>query len=110
MTDRDRTYLRHIAERVARIEAMTARGHDAYLERFEIQDSIIRSFEVIGEATKRLSDEVKAAAPEVPWREIARFRDVLIHHYIGVDLSLVWETAQRDVPVLKAAAARFLET
>jgi uncharacterized protein with HEPN domain len=57
---------------------------------------------VLGEATKRLSDEFRAAHPEYPWSLISGMRDKLIHHYHAVDLSVVWDTVQKDLPALVA--------
>ncbi len=54
------------------------------------QDATIRQLEVIGEATKQLSDELRSKYRDTPWRRIAGFRDVLIHNYMGVDLNAVW--------------------
>lgn len=59
---------------------------------------LIRRLEVIGEAVKNVSDQLKKKYPEVPWREMAGMRDILIHEYFGVDLEEVWETATRDIP------------
>ncbi len=66
-----------------------------------IQDAVIRNFEVIGEAIKRLPDEYRIAHPEIPWRTMAGFRDVLIHGYEGVDRLKVWLAASRDLPVVE---------
>jgi uncharacterized protein with HEPN domain len=66
-----------------------------------VQDGTIRQLEVIGEAAKWLSEEFKEEHPDVPWRDMARMRDRLIHGYFGVDLDAVWETVDRDIPQLK---------
>ena len=65
-----------------------------------VQDGVIRQLEIVGEATKRLSREVRVKYPNVPWQDIAGMRDKLIHDYFGVDLDAVWLTARDDVPVL----------
>ena len=66
------------------------------------QDAIIRNFEIIGEAAKQLSDEFKKANLDIPWRNVAGFRDVLIHDYMGVDLNAVWQIIENELPALKA--------
>lgn len=67
-----------------------------------VQSAILHQFLVLGEATKRVSDDFKARHPDLPWRQMARMRDRLIHGYHIVNLSLVWETASRDIPALLA--------
>jgi uncharacterized protein with HEPN domain len=73
-----------------------------------IQDGVIRNLEVIGEATKNLSAELRAANQEIPWRQIAGMRDVLIHDYLKVNLARVWRTVVSDLPPLQEAVTRLL--
>jgi uncharacterized protein with HEPN domain len=99
---RDETYLRHILDAIARIETYTAVDRDAFLALGQWHDSTIRQLEIIGEASKRISDDLKSRIPEVPWRRFAGLRDVLIHQYMGVDLAAVWDITQKDLPHLKS--------
>ncbi|GAB4188990.1 MAG: DUF86 domain-containing protein [Coleofasciculaceae cyanobacterium] len=90
MTD-DRIYVAEIAERIERILLYTTGGREDFFESLLIQDAVIRNFEVIGEATNKLSLELRQQYPDIPWRRIAGFRDVLIHDYMGIDLDEVWD-------------------
>ena len=101
--DRDLIYVIHIEERIARIEEIASEGLKEFLSSHILQDAVIRNFEVIGEAAKKLSDSFKAAYPDVSWRRVAGFRDVLIHNYMGVDLDEVWRVVERSLPDLKKA-------
>lgn len=101
MSSRDAIYLEHIAERIRRIEDCAQEGKEAFESSHILQDAIVRNFEVIGEAVKQLSPEIREKYPGVPWRRVAGFRDVLIHDYMGVDLDEVWNVIQKDLPDLK---------
>lgn len=72
------------------------------------QDAVIRMFEIIGEAVKSLPEEWREAEPEIPWRQIAGFRDVLSHAYFAVDASVVWAAATEKAPALLQACERIL--
>jgi Uncharacterized conserved protein len=97
----DLLYLDHISERIRRIERCANEGREAFEESHVLQDAVMRNFEVIGEAVKQLSPPLRAEYPDVPWRRVAGFRDVLIHNYMGVDLDEVWNVIEKDLPRLK---------
>lgn len=109
MSKHARPYLNDILNRIHRIESYTASGFDAFKQSAMIQDAVIRSFEVIGEAVKRLDESVIAQQPQIPWSDYAGFRDVLIHQYERVVLDLVWQFSQEDLPALKTAVTALLD-
>jgi len=74
--------------------------YDTFRSTRMVHDAVIRQFEVVGEATKNLSEGFPAQHPSLPWKDLAGFRDKLIHQYFGVDLSLVWQSVKDDVPLL----------
>ena len=78
-----------------------------YLNEYELNDfisdnktcdAVIRCIEVIGEATKKIPDELRATNPEIPWRDMAGMRDKVIHSYFTVDYKMVWLTVREDIP------------
>ena len=95
-------YLGHIRDSCLRIEFyLSGVTEDAFLETELIQDGVVRQIQVIGEAVKRLSRELREANPDIPWSDIAGMRDKLVHDYMGIDLEAVWETARTDIPSLR---------
>jgi uncharacterized protein with HEPN domain len=88
----DREFLSDILEAIRRIQAYTAEMmFETFLRDTKTQDAVVRNLEIIGEATKRLSDEVRTRYPAIPWRSMAGVRDRLIHDYFGISLDVVWE-------------------
>jgi uncharacterized protein with HEPN domain len=108
MSKDPRVYLAHIMECIQKIERFTRGGREHFLEDELTQDAVLRNFEVIGEAAKRLDEEYRASHPEIPWRAIAGLRDVLIHQYEGVEIIKVWAIVEKDLPGLKQSIAGLL--
>lgn len=106
--NKDRLDLESIGDCLGRIAEYTAAGEQAFLASRLIQDGVIRNLEVIGEATKNLSSELRDANPAIPWRQIAGMRDVLIHDDLKVKVSRVWRTVITDLPPLQATVTRLL--
>ncbi len=103
----DLPFLGHIADSVAAIETYTSGGRDAFFREQLLQDAVIRNFEIIGEAANRLSPAVRAR-PGVPWSKLIAFRNRLIHGYWSIDLPLVWDVIENELPGLKAEVERLL--
>jgi uncharacterized protein with HEPN domain len=93
--------LRDIAEAIERIERHTKAGRAAFDRDELIQNWVVHHLQIIGEAARRLSDDWKAARPEVPWRAIVGMRHILVHSYFEVDENVVWLTVENDLPRLK---------
>jgi uncharacterized protein with HEPN domain len=94
----DSVYLRHILDALERIRVYTREGRAAFLADPKTQDAVVRNLEIVGEAVKNVSEAVRQAAPEVPWKRIAGMRDILIHAYFGVNLETVWGVVETEVP------------
>jgi uncharacterized protein with HEPN domain len=103
MTDRQwGDYLEDILEAVESIEefiqGMTA---DEFISDKKTKYAVVRSLEVIGEASKNIPESVKVKFPDVPWKDMAGMRDKVIHYYFGIDYNVVWKTIKEDVPFIK---------
>jgi len=96
----DCIYLLHIRDAIRQIVEYTAIRKEEFCVDRKTQDAVVRNLEIIGEATKRLSPTLKSAHPDIAWQPIAGMRDKLIHDYFGVNVELVWDVVERDLPVL----------
>lgn len=105
----DRLYLVHINECIARIEDYVSGGRDEFMRSTLIQDAAVRNLQVLSESSQRVSEAIKLAHPEIDWRGIAGFRNVLVHAYLSVDLNTVWNVIERDLPDLKRKIQSILD-
>jgi len=100
---RDQEYLLDILEAAnLAVRYVAGVSQDVYLQDTQLQDSVIRRLEIIGEAVRRISSETQAKYPSIPWREMIGMRNRMIHSYDDIDLYLVWQTVQHDLPRLIA--------
>ena len=66
-----------------------------------VQDAVIRNLQTLAESSQRLSADIKLTEPGIPWRELSGFRNVIVHGYLGVDLTAVWLVVEQDLPALE---------
>ena len=76
---------------------------------FRINYAVVRALEIVGEATKRLPDDLRQKYSEIPWKGMAGMRDRIIHAYDTVDMEIVWEVVKKDMPTIKPQIQRILE-
>lgn len=103
----DRVYLEHILECTALIQTYTRNGKTEFMANSLVQDAVLRRLQIMAESTQRLSEDLKAQAPEVDWRALAGFRNVLVHDYLGgIDVERVWDAVVSYLPGLETAARK----
>jgi uncharacterized protein with HEPN domain len=106
---REELYLRDICEAADSISRFIL-GLDVvgFKESELIGSAVVQKLAVIGEAAARVSADVRSRHPEIPWAEIIAFRNILVHAYFGIDWSVVWLAASKQVPVLRCQVASVL--
>jgi len=95
----DREFLSDIREAIHQITAyVSGMTYESFLDDRKTQDAVIRNLEILGEATKNLSEQLCAKYPGIPWKSMTGTRDRLIHHYFGVNLDIVWQIITLELP------------
>jgi len=98
----DLAYTEHILNCIKKIRKFVKDIDKKEFSKNELlQDAVIRNFEVIGEASKKISEDFKKVNCQIPWKEISGMRDKLIHDYLGVDIDVIWKTIEQDLPILQ---------
>ncbi len=110
MKRNDAVYLAHILDAINQIEIYTADlSYSQFLRTRLVQDGVIRQLEIIGEASRNLSDEFRTQHSDLPWQQIISLRNRLIHAYFDVNLGIVWDIIQNDIPSLKGKISELIE-
>ena len=95
----DVEFLSDIKEAIRRIEFYIENiNYERFLKDIKTQDAVVRNLEIIGEATKTISEKLRKKYPKVPWKNLARARNRLIHHYFGVNYDVVWGIVTQELP------------
>jgi uncharacterized protein with HEPN domain len=104
----ERERLLDIQEAIERIERYTTHGREAFEQDELIQIWVLYHLQIIGEAARALPPEFTAQHPQTPWPRIVGMRNILVHNYFGVDVSIVWSVVERELPLLKQQVASIL--
>lgn len=100
----DKLYLIHISECIERIDSyLEGIDEEGFTKSSLVQDAVVRNLQVMAESTQRLSDRLKEMQPDIDWKRIAGFRNILVHDYLGVDVERVWNIIKNEIPALKKA-------
>lgn len=103
-------YLTDILESMERIEKyIQGVDYETFQSNQMLTDAVIRNLEVIGEAARNVSDEIRKKYTEIPWRNMIGLRNILIHHYFGIDESIVWEVIKTNLPEAKPHILRAIQ-
>ncbi len=105
----DQARLKDILEAIERIQKYAVQGREALTRDELIQTWTVYYLQVIGEAARSLSEEFRQKHPEIPWSEIIGMRNVLAHRYFGIDVDIVWQAVDHDLPELKQHVSKILE-
>ena len=109
MIDRNLKLLNDIKECISKVKDYTKGGRKEFDASSMVRDAVIRNIEIIGEAVKNLPQELKDKQPQIPWKQIARIRDISIHHYFKIDWALIWGVVENDLDPLDKAIQELLK-
>ncbi|MBI3051733.1 DUF86 domain-containing protein [Candidatus Woesearchaeota archaeon] len=102
-------YIQDIIDSIKETEEFTKEwSFDDFKEDKKTINAVIRSLEIMGEAAKKIPDDIRKKYPKIPWKEMAGIRDKLIHEYHGVDLEIIWKVVKEELPPIKPNIIKLL--
>jgi len=99
----DRERLLDIREALEQIDKYTGSGRAAFEQDELVQTWVVHHLQIIGEAARHVSSELQTQHPQIPWSKIIGMRHILVHHYFGIDVDVVWSVVERELPALRVS-------
>jgi len=98
-------YIDHMLDCILRIDEYVESQEQFYSSRL-VQDAVVRNLQVMSESSQRLAEDIKQLYPDIPWKQISGFRNILVHDYLGVDLDVIWSVVAQELPKLQQALTK----
>lgn len=105
----DALYLRHMLECIERIDEYIGGDEVRFRNSRLVQDAVVRNLQTLAESSQRLSETIQTREPDIPWRAIAGFRNILVHDYLGIDSEVIWRVVADELPRLRTSLSRMEE-
>ena len=102
----DRLPLANFRQCIERIRDYTEGSKTIFYDSSMVQDAVVQNLRALAGSTRKLSESIKATEPAVPWKEVTKFRSVLTHDFIKIDLAVIWSVVEEDLPELESAIER----
>jgi uncharacterized protein with HEPN domain len=106
--NKDRIYVEHILKNIAHVQRLTAESEALFFENEDTQAAVLYYLQTMAESVTRLSDSIQQQHPQIAWAQIRGFRNLIVHDYLGINLKIVWEIIQVELPALKTVMSSIL--